>query len=164
MANKKEKSMAEILKGISNNIDWDNWKNWESETKDTHWEVSGVLYCRLGWILEQIKNGNIDKQETTDTLKMTQEFIEGLTDCQYEAIGAAVTSKRHNETLAAMAEEHRKAELDRHHEGYIHGLEEAAEITATAHKVFDYMPTIKAAEIIRKKAKEEKEKGADYGK
>jgi hypothetical protein len=160
MANKKEKSRTDILLSVSQQIEWYNWKD---ETTGNHWEVSEVLYCRLGWILEQIKSGNLDKQEATDTLKMTQEFIETITDCQYEAIGAAVTSKRHNETLAAMAEEHRKAELDRHHEGYIAGLHGAADIVGEI-GVFEYAGTHKAIENIKNEAAKLKKEGTNYGK
>lgn len=163
MANKKEKSRTDILLSVSNQIDWDNWDNWKNETTGNHWEVSEVLYCRLGWILEQIKNGNIDKQEATDTLNMTQEFIEGLTDSHYEMIGATVTSKRHNETLAAMAEEHRKAELDRHHEGYIAGLHGAADIVKEF-GVFEYAGTHKAIDKIKLEAAKLKKEGTNYGK
>ena len=69
---------------LVNKITWDNWEKTELDGKGNikHWEISGVLYCRLDWLKEQIKSDTIEKDEALETIKMAQVLISGITDNQ----------------------------------------------------------------------------------
>lgn len=69
-------STEKALFEISQDIDWDNYKN-----EDNHyWKTTEVLFCKLDWILQ---DENLS-DESVITITLVQKLLEGMRKDRYE--------------------------------------------------------------------------------
>lgn len=69
-----ENKLAEISQAII----WDNWTN--EDKPDEFWKVTEVLFCQLGWIIEEAKLSG----EHKDILQNVQNLIESMSKDDYK--------------------------------------------------------------------------------
>lgn len=64
------------IEEISQEISWDNWKD---EETGKYWEVTEVLYCKLGWI-EDVLRDIEENDEFLETIYQCKKLLETLND------------------------------------------------------------------------------------
>ena len=70
----------ETIKSISEEINWDNWKEEPCSGEKEIWEVPEVLFCRLDWLKEQLLDSldSDEYDEAEDTIRWCQMLLERL--------------------------------------------------------------------------------------
>ena len=64
------------IEEISQEISWDNWKD---EETGKYWEVPEVLFCKLGWIEDVIRDIE-ENDEFLETIYQCKKLLETLDD------------------------------------------------------------------------------------
>lgn len=65
--------IQKALKSIGQDIDFDNFTD---ENTGKTWKTSQVLYCRLDWLKENLKDEDEEGKETIDYLQQIIEAIQ----------------------------------------------------------------------------------------
>ena len=64
------------IEEISQEISWDNWKDEETEK---YWEVPEVLYSKLGWVEDVLRDVE-ENDEFLETIYQCKKLLETLDD------------------------------------------------------------------------------------
>lgn len=78
------------LEDLINEISWDNWKveeDYKGKSKDgEYWDITEVLYCKLEWLKELVKEEIENNEEEIDTVNQVQKLLELIDESKIRKI------------------------------------------------------------------------------
>ena len=57
-----------------------NWEDFQDEEEEKYWSIMQALYCKLSWVLEDLKSmkGNIKFEEDVEIIEDAMKIVEVL--------------------------------------------------------------------------------------